>query len=144
MPWHHQICLTQRGPDMPFGVLKLVYDHFKLWIVGYSASNRYVFSVPMYNLLKPLYIRKTHDDVIKWKHFPCYWPFVGGIHRSPVNSPDKGQWHGALMFSLICARMNVWVYNRETGNWDAMAPIMTSPYCDVQTSSNAKHCRSGE
>ena len=21
------------------------------------------------------------DDVIKWKHFRCYWPFVLGIHR---------------------------------------------------------------
>ena len=20
-----------------------------------------------------------HDDVIKWKHFPRYWPFVRGI-----------------------------------------------------------------
>ena len=39
-----------------------------------------------------------HDDVIKWKHFPRHWPFVRGIHRSPVNSPHKGQWHGALMF----------------------------------------------
>ena len=35
------------------------------------------------------------------------------IHRSPVNSPHKGQWHGALMFSLICAWMNGWVNNRE-------------------------------
>ena len=26
-----------------------------------------------------------HDDVIKWKHFPIYWPFVIGIHRSPVS-----------------------------------------------------------
>ena len=43
-----------------------------------------------------------HDDVIKWKHFPRYWPFVRGIHRSPENSPHKGQWRGALMFSLIC------------------------------------------
>ena len=42
------------------------------------------------------------DDIIKWKHFPCYWPFVQGIHRSPVNSPHKGQWCGALIFSLIC------------------------------------------
>ena len=25
-----------------------------------------------------------HDDVIKWKHFPRYWPFVRGFHRSPV------------------------------------------------------------
>ena len=37
-----------------------------------------------------------HDDVIKWEHFPHYWPFVRGIHRSPVNSPHKGQWHGTL------------------------------------------------
>ena len=43
----------------------------------------------------------SHDDVIKWKHFPRYWPFVRWIHRSPVNSPLKGQWRGALMFSLI-------------------------------------------
>ena len=42
-----------------------------------------------------------HDDVIKWKHFPRCWSFVQGIHRSPVNSPHKGQWRGALMFSLI-------------------------------------------
>ena len=44
-----------------------------------------------------------HDDVIKWKHFPRYWAFGWGIHRSPVNSPHKGQWRGALMFPLICA-----------------------------------------
>ena len=25
---------------------------------------------------------REHDDVIKWKHFPRYWPFVRGIHRS--------------------------------------------------------------
>ena len=58
----------------------------------------------------------THDDVIKWKHFPRYWPFVRGIHRSPVNSPHKGQWRGALMFSLICSRITGWVNNREAGD----------------------------
>ena len=57
-----------------------------------------------------------HDDVIKWKHFPRYWPFVRGIHRSPVNSPHKGQWRGALMFSLICAWINPWVNNRVAGD----------------------------
>ena len=46
------------------------------------------------------------DDVIKWKHFPCYWPYVQEIHRCPVNSPHKGQWCGALMFSLICTWTN--------------------------------------
>ena len=58
-----------------------------------------------------------HDDVIKWKHFPRHWPFVRGIHRSPVNSPHKGQWRGALMVSLICVWINGWVNNREAGDW---------------------------
>ena len=56
------------------------------------------------------------DDVIKWKHFPCYWPFVRGIHRSPVNSPNKGQWRGDLKFSLICVWINFWVNNHEAGD----------------------------
>ena len=43
------------------------------------------------------------DDVIRWKHFSRYWPFLWGIHRSPVDSPHRGQWRGALMFSLICS-----------------------------------------
>ena len=57
-----------------------------------------------------------HDDVIKWKHFPRYWPFVRRIHRSPVNSPHKGQWSGALMFTLICTWINGWVNNDEAGD----------------------------
>ena len=55
-------------------------------------------------------------DVIKWKHFPRYWPFLRGIHRSLVNSLHKGQWRRALMFSLICAWMNGWVNNGEAGD----------------------------
>ena len=58
----------------------------------------------------------NHDDVIKWKYFPRYWPFVQGIHQSLVNPPHIGQLRGALMFSLICARINGWVNNREAGD----------------------------
>ena len=57
-----------------------------------------------------------HDDVIKWKHFPRYWSFVRGIHRSPVNSLHKGQWRRALIFSLVCVWINAWVNNREAGD----------------------------
>ena len=53
-------------------------------------SSNIVFLWNMWTLL--------HDDVIKLKHFPRYWPFVRGIHRSPVDSPHKGQWRGALIF----------------------------------------------
>ena len=51
----------------------------------------------------------SHDDVIKWKQF------THNIFRSPVNSPHIGQWRGALMFSLICARING-VNNLEAGD----------------------------
>ena len=57
-----------------------------------------------------------HDDVMKWKHFPRYWSFVRGIHRSLVNSPHKDQWRGVLMFSLSCVLINDWVNSREAGD----------------------------
>ena len=57
-----------------------------------------------------------HDDIMKWKHFLRYWPFVWGIHWSPVNSPHKGQWRGGLMFSLICVWIDGWVNSHEAGD----------------------------
>ena len=54
-------------------------------------------------------MEQLHGDVINWNHFPRYWPSVRGIHRSPVNSIHKDQWHGALMFSSICTWINSWV-----------------------------------
>ena len=58
----------------------------------------------------------SHDAVIKWKHFPRYCSFLRGIHRSPMNSPHKGQWRGTLMFYLICTWINGWVNNGEAGD----------------------------
>ena len=57
-----------------------------------------------------------HDDVIKWKHFPHYWPFAREIHWSTVNSPHKGQYCGALIFSLLCPWINGWINNCEAGD----------------------------
>ena len=74
-------------------------------------KDHYSFSKPS----ETHYSIEYPDDVIKWKHFPRYWPFVRGIHRSSVNSPHKGQWRGDLVFSLICAWINGWVNNREAG-----------------------------
>ena len=57
------------------------------------------------------YFLSMYDDPIKWKHCSHYWPFVRGIHRSPADTPHKGQ--RTLMFSLICAWTNSWANNRE-------------------------------
>ena len=92
----------------------------------------------------PVIKHPSHDDVIKWKHFPRNLPFVRGIHRSPVNSLHKGQWRGVLMFPLICARINGWVNNREAGDlrryrahydvivmksWLVILVLTTATYC---------------
>ena len=90
----------------------------------------------------------NHYDVIKWKHFPRYWPFLQGIHRSPVNFHHKGQWRGALMFSLICAWINHWVKNNEAGDWrryrahyDVTVMIIVSFMCFWwQRSTGLDHC----
>ena len=58
------------------------------------------------------------NNLTWWRHqmetFSALLAICAG--NSPVNSPHKGQWRGALMFSLICARINGWVNNRETGD----------------------------
>ena len=48
--------------------------------------------------------------------FPVTGHLCGEIHRSTVNSPYKGQWCGALMFSLIYAWIKGWVNKREAGD----------------------------
>ena len=69
------------------------------------------------NDLVPNRWHAIHDDVITWKHFLHYWPFVRGIHRWPVDSPHKGQWHGALIFSLICTWTNGWASNQDASDY---------------------------
>ena len=66
------------------------------------------------------YMARTVLTICAWAllgYIPRYWPFVWGIHRSPVNSPHKGQWRGVLIFSLICSWINFWVNNREAGDF---------------------------
>ena len=82
------------------------------WMCNYIIKNSYVIIDQCLDITYYL----LDDDVIKWKQFPRNWPFLRGIHRSPVKYPHKGQWRGALMFSLICAWINAWVNNREAGD----------------------------
>ena len=55
-----------------------------------------------------------------WRHqmetFSALLALCAGNSPVSVNSPHKGQWRGALMFSLICSWIHDWVNNRETGD----------------------------
>ena len=70
-------------------------------------------------------IRPLHDDVIKWKHFPRYWPFVRGIHQSPMNSPHKGQWRGVWCFLRSAPEQTSEQIIETPVIWDATVLIMT-------------------
>ena len=52
-----------------------------------------------------------------WRHqmetFSAFWPFVRGMHRPPVDSPHKGQWRGAFIFSWSA---NGWANTRDAGD----------------------------
>ena len=55
-----------------------------------------------------------------WRHqmeaFSALLALCAGNSPVLVTSPHKGQWRGALMFSLISARINDWENNREAGD----------------------------
>ena len=118
-PWRHKASID---PNMS----KLVIDNIATQGTRASAAILFTyFSHKIFqqqNICNPYMptwheeLKLLHDDVIKRKLFLHYWPFVRGIHRSPVNSRHKGQWRGALMCSLICACINGSVNNGEAGN----------------------------
>ena len=79
-----------------------------------------------------LILSYLHNDIIKWQHFPRYLPFVREIHQSPVDSPDTGQWHEALTFSLICLKKNL--LNKQLGRrWFETPSCSLSRRCNVKT-----------
>ena len=96
--------------------------HYDVTVIG-SANGLYLHGPysplspkPMLMNCQQVSFEIIHDEVIKWKHFPRYWPFLRWIHRSPGNSLHKGQWRGALMFSLICA-LNKRLSKQSSGWW---------------------------
>ena len=57
----------------------------------------------------------SHDDVIKWKHFPCYWPFCVG--NAPVTGEFPAQRPVTRSFGVFFdLHLNGWVNNREAGD----------------------------
>ena len=61
-------------------------------------------------------ILAIHDDVTKWKHFPRYWSFVRGIHRSPEFPSQRPVTQSFDVCFFICAWINSWVNNRKAGD----------------------------
>ena len=110
-PCHYAIWWQVKNCTWLYRVRCLCDFYNSNFIVRWKSNILFVFTIINHSIYELKHTRVSHwlcknhpqhDDVIKWKHFPGYWPYVRRIHRSPVNSPLKGHWHGALMFSLIC------------------------------------------
>ena len=84
-----------------------------------------------------------------WRHqmetFSALLALCAG--NSPVNSPHKGQWRGALRFSFICASINGRVNNHGAGDlrrhrahYDGIVmrkfDSLNSPWCRIYASVN--------
>ena len=106
-----------------------IFQHWiRKWLDAGQATSHYLNQWCLvywriYALLGLNDLINDHDNVIKWKHFPRYWPFVRGIPR--IKASDAELW---------CFR---WSAPEQTAEWtmvrlviwDAIAPIMTSPQC---------------
>ena len=61
-------------------------------------------------------LSSSRCQVIIWtKHFLCYWLFVRGIHRAPVDSPNKGPVTRSFVVSLMLAWTNCWANTQMAG-----------------------------
>ena len=54
--------------------------------------------------------------VRSWKHFLYDWPFVRGIHQSPVVSFTKDQGYPPLKLPLMLAWMSSWTNSQMAGD----------------------------
>ena len=102
------------------------WDFWNWSIVLHSVNHCFIrlsdkmFPIFKWTLITGTAAFKVTMSPLWWRHqmetFARYWPFVKGIHRSPANSPHKGQWREALMFSLICARTNGLANHQDAGD----------------------------
>ena len=122
IPWDYQWCLGESvvaslNSLWPRDGRDLGQHWFRQWLGAWWQQAIAWTNVDLPSKTSSgIHCRVIHDDVIKLIHFLHYWPFVWGFHRSPVNSPHKGEWCRALMFSLNCAWINGWVNNGEAAD----------------------------
>ena len=125
--WRHQVetfsallALCEGNPPATGGFARLIenggllnsYYYWPLNLHEDKATSQRVMHVPW------------------WRHqmetFSALLALVRGIHRSPVNSPHKGQWRGALMFLWSAPGQTVEKTIETPLIWDVMALIMAS------------------
>ena len=107
----------------------LRYKH-RICVFPYQKLNEQSFSLPESEKTTRLFKPWWRHQMETLSALPV---LCAGNSPVPVNSPHKGQWRGALMFSLTCDWINDWINNREAddliryrGHYDVI--VMIKPY----------------
>ena len=91
-------------------------------MLTFQHANIFTYICVFYIYLRLYFSFSARSDFLSpwWRHqmetFSALLALCAGNSPVPVNSPHKGQWRGALVFSLIYAWINDWVNNREAGD----------------------------
>ena len=96
-----------------------IYLYRMTWKTQQSAKTACFLG--MYYIMLCIIACIHNDETLSWwRHqietFSALLAICAGNSPVPVNSLHKGQWRGALMFSLICVWINGWANNREAGD----------------------------
>ena len=122
----HILCsykITARTPDVCF-----LSSSAYMTLTWYVRDHREVFHYIWRALQMSFHgiLSFSDDDVIKWKQFPRYWPFV----RGPVTGEFPAQRPVTRSFDAsFDMHLNKWLSKHSWARlmiWDAIAPIMTS------------------
>ena len=94
MPGLKLTILVKGAPGVRWTLSSIIEIPFRRWHSRNKSCHFHKGS--SYCYLKTVYRGCRHDDVIKWKHFPCYWPFVWEFtgHRwiPLTKASDAGLW----------------------------------------------------
>ena len=109
IPWP---CLHMRYGPFQFGsesnlcgelMLGTIVDEDEVGVVTVNGADIHGLRVLHPVLSRPATLQGVgrHQDMVTRKHFPHYWPFVRGIHRSPVDSPHTGPFMPSFYISCV-------------------------------------------
>ena len=74
------------------------------------------------------YVIHVKYEVITWKRFPYYWPFVREIHRPVVDSPHKGPILRSFNVFFVLS-LNPLCDKQSCGRWFETSVIFTQVFC---------------
>ena len=101
---------------------------FQFYIMYYSVNQIWTKQCLQVCCIDSKFFSVNHDDVIQWKHFPHYWPFVWGIHWSPAQRPVM--WSFDVFFDLC---LNKRLSKHSWGWWFEMLLCPLWRHCIVIT-----------